>query len=236
MPRLRAAIEAKDSPSTGSAGPVWHRCGGPQEPRSVVKDPLGLPGRQLAELLGERAGVAGLLEGFHGENGGGGVMPVGVTGRRREARDHHVRPKSANDAHDVGKDCVLVPDLERLAIVLGIAEVARAREVLLASIQPPRGKQLLGARHAERLPQLGAEDVLPPIAPRERKVGGPIAAAPRQIRDGVRVLVVGMRGDVEDATQRVESLQLVENDWPLGGLGGPAVRGAADQQARDDGG
>src|SRR4029450_10818770 len=198
---------------------------------AVVQDALGLPGGQLPELLGERARITGQLEGLHREEGRGGVMAMGVGGSRRKARQNHVRPEDPDDPHAVREDGVLAPDPERLAIVLGVSEVTRAREELLASVEATCGEQLLGARYPERLAELRAEEVLAAIATREGQIGGSIATAPRQVRDDMRVLVVGMRRDIEHAAERAEALQLVENDEPLRRLAGGTVRGPAHQQA-----
>ena len=130
MPRLRAAIDANDSPDTGSwpstsifttPGPSGTFAGEPATAMPAPDSPRRRPGRrcgecvavaraQLAELFGKCRGVAGEPEGFDGEHGGRGVMTVRGRGLRGEPRDDHVRAELADHAHDVAEDGLPVPD------------------------------------------------------------------------------------------------------------------------------
>ena len=126
MARLRAAIEANDSPDTGSSPPtssfttpISPPRGEPPAPAAAARPTLwrmrcGCHGVELAELLGKRLGVAGELEGFDGEDGGCGVMAVRGARLRREPRHDHVRTELADHADDVGEDGLPVPDPQRL--------------------------------------------------------------------------------------------------------------------------
>ena len=104
---------------TGSSPPISIR--GPRapppppaEPAAVLEDPLRLPGGQVAELLGERLGVARELEGLDGQDGRRRVVAVAAP-LGGEAGDDHVGPEGADHPHDVGHDGLPIPDPERLA-------------------------------------------------------------------------------------------------------------------------
>jgi hypothetical protein len=202
----------------------------------VVDDAARLPGPELTELLGKRRGVGGEPERFDGENGRRGVVPVRGRGLRGEPRDDHVRAELTDHAHDVAEDGRPVPDVQRLLGALRVPEVLRAREVLPPAVQPARGEQLLRARHAERLAELGAEQVLSAVAAGEREIGRPVSAAARQIGDDLRVLVVRVGGNVEDAAHRREAAQLLQDRGPHRGLGGEADVGGAHQDGHAEGG
>jgi hypothetical protein len=133
-------------------------------PADVVDDAPRLPRLERAELLGKRPGIGGEPKRFDGEHRGRGVMTVRGRGLRRESRDDHVRAELADHAHDVAKDGLPVPDTQGFLGSLRVPEVLRAGEVLLPAVQPARGEQLLRARHAEGLAELGAEQVLSAVA------------------------------------------------------------------------
>ena len=134
-------------------------------------------------------------------------MTVRGRGLRGEPRDDHVRAELADHAHDVAENGLPVPDAQRLLGVLRVAEILRASEVLPPAVQPARREQLLRARHAERLAELGPEQVLPAVAAGEREIGRPVSAVARQVGDDLRVLVVRMGGDVEHAAHGGEAAQ-----------------------------
>jgi hypothetical protein len=92
---------------------------------------------------------------------------------------------------------------------LRVAEVDRAREELAAAVEAAGGEQFLGAQDAEFFVEVLAELVLAAVAAREREVGDAIAAAERQVGDQLGVLVVGMRGHVQDGARGAEAAQLL---------------------------
>ena len=77
-----------------------------------------------------------------------------------------------------------------------VAEVDGAAEHLLGAVEPMRRAQLLGAQHTERLEQLGADLVLPAVAPGGRGQDDAQALAVALPGHQRVVLVVGVRGDV----------------------------------------
>ena len=83
----------------------------------------------------------------------------------RPHRDQHVGSRHADQPHVVAEDLVLAPLLERLVDAERVAEVDGAAEHLLGAVEAVRGAQLLAAQHAKRLEQLGADLVLPAVAP-----------------------------------------------------------------------
>src|SRR5207237_87566 len=87
------------------------------------------------------------------------------------------------------------------------AEIDRAREKLVAMIEPARGEKFLGANHTEARAQLGPDQVLAAIAARDGKIRGVVKRTVRPERHEVRVLIIRMRGDVEDAAEHIQFLE-----------------------------
>ena len=119
----------------------------------------------------------------------------------------------------------LVPLGAGFADRLGEAEVERAGEELIAAVERPRLQQLLGANHAERVEQLGADDVLAALAAIERQIGHARVIAARQPRDQRRVLVVGMRAGVHRAGGRPQPLSSLDEPGRAAAVDGPDLRG-----------
>ena len=201
----------------------------------IVDNPQGLPRGQFAELLGKCPRVAGELESLDGEDGGRGVMAVSGARLRREARHDHVRPEGADYADDVSQDFLPIPDPQSLLVILRKPEVFRAREVLSSPIQTPRGKQFLGAGHAQLLAELGPEQVLAAVAARERQIGRPVSTTARQVGDDPRILVIRMRCDVQHAAHRGEAAHLLQDIGAGRVLVGATEPGAADHQGCAEG-
>ena len=204
-------------------------------PADVVDDAPRLPRLERAELLRKRPGIGGEPKRLDGEHGGRRVMTVRERGLRGKSRDDNVRAELADQAHDVAKDGLPVPDTQGFLGSLRVPEVLRAGEVLLPAVQPARGEQLLRARHAERLAELGAEQVLAAVAASERKIGRPVSASAGKVSDGLRVLVVRMGGDVEHAAHVGEAAQLLQDLCSRRRLGGVADTGGARQDGHAEG-
>ena len=107
--------------------------------------------------------------------------------------------------------CWSVPDPEGFAVVLGVPEIDRAGEELPAAIDAAGGEQLLGADDPQLFAEFGAEHVLSAVAARQRQIGGAVVAAAREVGDQLRVLIVGMRRDVEDAAQFAKTAQVLQD-------------------------
>src|SRR5437899_12865518 len=107
-------------------------------------------------------------------------MTVRGRGLRGEPRDDHVRAELADHSHDVAEDGLPVPDAQRLLGVLRVSEILCAGEVLPPAVQPARGEQLLRARHAERIAELGPEQGLSAVAAGEAWNGRPVFACSLQ--------------------------------------------------------
>ena len=211
---VAADLDADRAGAAAAAAPA-------AESAAVLENPLGLPGGQLADLLGKRLRVARELERLDGQDRRRRVVAVAAP-LGREPGDDHVGPERADHPHDVGHDGLPIPDPERLGGVLREAEVDGAGEELPAAVEAAGGEQLLGADHPQLLEELGADHVLAAVAPREREIGRAVAAAAREVGDELGVLVVGVRGHVQDAPQLAEPAQL-----PQGVLGRHRLRGAA---------
>ena len=148
-------------------------------------------------------------------------------------RDHHVGPREPDQSHVVADDLVLAPLLERLVDAERVAEIHGAREELLGAIDAVRGQQLLGAQHAERLEDLGADLVLSAVAARGRRQHDSQPLALALHRQQRVVFVVWMRGDVH---HRADGRELAEHEREghLAALIGQPGCGWAGQAAKSD--
>ncbi len=147
---------------------------------AVLEDTLGLPGGQLANLLGERLCVARKLECFNCQDRRRRMVAVAAP-LRGEPRNHHVGPEGANHAHDVGHDGVSIPNSKRLRGALRKAEVDCAGEKLPAAVNAAGGKEFLGTDDAQFFEEFRTNHVLATVAPREREVGRAVAAAAGEV-------------------------------------------------------
>src|SRR5437667_11671431 len=86
------------------------------------------------------------------------------------------------------------------------------------------------------LAELGAEQVLSAVAAGEREIGRPVSAAAREVGDDLRVLVVGMGGDVEHAAHGGEAAHLLQDHALRRWLGGVADVGGTGQDGHAEGG
>ena len=140
------------------------------------------------------------------------LAAAGSAGRQR---DDHVGPDHPDQPHVVGDDLVLPPLLERLFDAEREAEVDGSREVLLGAVEAVERVELLRPQHAERLEQLGSDFILPAVAARRRRQRGAISLTAIQQHQQRVVLVVGMRGRVqEDAGVRQMTKREAERDVP----------------------
>ena len=198
-----------------------------------------LPGPEaLLELLGEAGRIAGEAECVGGEARRRLVVlaatrPVGLH------REHDVWPRHAHEADEVADRLLAAPLLVRLLDAEREAEVHRAAEELLAAVEAVRRQQLLGAEHAERLEQLGADLVLAAVAARQRRVDDAEALPVTLHRDEAVVLVVGMRHRVHDGPDRGQLPQHEGEPDLAGGVrgsrGAEHLHGGTRQGEHEDG-
>jgi hypothetical protein len=171
------------------------------------------------------------LVGIVREDGRGRVVAVRVSARSGETRDDDVGLKFAKNPDHVGEDLFLIPNPECLVGGFRKTEILRAREELMAAVDPPRREQLLRADHTEKIADFRADEILPAVAPRHRKVARVRQPPVRQIGDQSRVLVVGMSGDVQHTRQH---LKFLESQLDFGGVlpNGNLSGGEAATQSR----
>src|SRR4030095_16578419 len=88
-------------------------------------------------------------------------------------------------------------------------------------VQPPCLQQFLGADDAERVEQLGSDDVLSPLAAGQRQVCDAGVVTARRSRPERRIFIIGMGTGMEDACCRLQSSENVREpgcagivDWP----------------------
>src|SRR2546425_2587 len=135
---------------------------------------------------------------------------------RRWKRDDDVGADHANQPHVVGGDLVAAPLLERFFDAERVAEIDRAREVLVRAVEPVQRRQLLRSQHAERLEDFRSDFVLAAVAARRRRERGAIALTAIEHDQQPIVLVVGMRRRVhEDADVRQMPQSEPERDVAL---------------------
>ena len=121
-----------------------------------------------------------------------------------EDRQDDLRLEAPKDAHSVGEQRLFRPLAEGLWQRPGVAEVEGAGEVLPRAIDAARRQQLLGAQNSQRFAEIGSDQVLPPLAARQREVGRLTAELARHQRQRRRVFVVGMGADDQQPAMRLE--------------------------------
>ena len=204
---------------------------------AVAPDPVDLPrlpgAQALRHLLRIARRVAGRAERVEAETRGR-LMVLAAPSAVGAHREHHVRPRRANQADVIAKDLVLAPLLERLVDAERQAEVHGAREELLGAVAPMRSQQLFRTQHAERFEDLGTDFVLPAVATRCRgeDYSQPLPAALHR-HQAVR-LVVRVRGDVHDGADRrqLTQHQRERHFAALGGDSGRREDGAGGKKGR----
>jgi len=164
-------------------------------------------------------------------------MAVRIGALGRKARDDDVGPEPPDDRHDVGQHGLAPPETQRLVGALREAEVARAREKLFGAVDAPGREQLLRADEPELGALLGPDEVLAAVAAGHRQVRRAHERDVLEVRQEARVLVVGVRGDVQHAPDDAEAAQRqlhargVGLGRRAGGLDGVA-HAEGDQQRR----
>ena len=129
---------------------------------------------------------------------------------------------------------MFIPLGEGLLVVLGETEILRASEELLAAVDATRGEEFLRADDAQGVTQFRANEVLSPFPSRKRKVANTHGALFCHVGNELRVLVVGMCGDVEYAATLAELAQFLQ-DRRGGGRGIGSVRGRVKRCEGEEG-
>src|SRR5947208_4571759 len=167
----------------------------------------GVDVQRAVQLHRPPARVAQHLERLARQHAGDLVVTVPVARRTGEDGNDDLGSKPPHYLEYVAEQRVAGPEAQGFVDRLGIAEVVRAREELAGAVDPPGGEQLLRADDAELGAELGADQVLSPFAAGERQIGHLSAEPPGEEGDQIRVLVVGVRPDHEDALVGAELLQ-----------------------------
>ncbi len=166
------------------------------------------------------------------------MLPVPVGGRSGEDGDNDLGPEPPDHVHDVLEQRVPRPETERFLGGFGEPEVVGAAEVLPGAVQVARGEQLLGTDDAETRPELGPDEVLSAFATAEGEVRRLRAQPARQQDEQLRVLVIGVGADHQDALVRAELLQQVRQRRDAAGTGwghlSHAGAGGADTKEEDE--
>ena len=172
-----------------------------------AEEALGLPRPEpVADLFGIARRIGGGAEGLGRETGRGLVMLPAAVAAADEPRDH-VGTRGADVPDEIADDLLAPPLLDGLLEAERVAEVDRAREVLLRAVEPVNGEQLLGAQHAERLEDLRPDLVLAAVAARRGHEHRPHALAVAHHREERVVLVVGMRRRFHEGPDRAQLAQ-----------------------------
>ncbi len=107
--------------------------------------------------------------------------------------DDDVGTDRADHANEVAEDFLMAPLLQRLFDAERVAEVHRAREVLLGAVVAMRGQQLLGSQHGQCLEELRTDFVLSTFTARRRHERRAKPLAVPVVRQHRVVLIVGVR-------------------------------------------
>ncbi len=105
----------------------------------------------------------------------------------------------------------MTPLLERLAIVFRIAEIRRAGEELASAVDLTGRHEFIGSDDAKTVAEFITNQVLPALASRHREVGGLKASLMDEVGDELRVLVIRMRRNMQDAPHLPQLMQLTED-------------------------
>ena len=166
---------------------------------------VGTPGLRGGSCqIAEPPGIGGRVERLIGQNAARLVLPVPVARCTGEDRYDHLGTVGADHRDDVPEDLLLRPVGERFIRALGETIVESAREELTCTVQSARCLELPRANNAETFAQLRPDDVLPAVAPGERKIGRLDAHPPGEGREEAGVLVIRVRSDHQDPLHAVE--------------------------------
>jgi hypothetical protein len=155
--------------------------------------------QSLANLLGEHAGITGVLEGFLSSFAGDLVVAVPVGRATDKDGGDDQRADHADDADDVAKDALMGPFLEAFRLGFGKAEIDDAGEILIGAVILVCREQFLGAVQTERLPSVGVHQVLACLASIEREQSSASTLAAGFVREHAPILIVGMSHDHDEA-------------------------------------
>jgi hypothetical protein len=166
-----------------------------------------LPGPQpRRQMLWKAPGIRGRTEGLARQPRRRLMVLPAAAGLEGQGQDD-VRAEGPDHLHHVPERLLVAPLREGLFDAEGIAGLPGAAEELVHAVVAVDGGELLGAQHAEGERQLGPISFWPP-SPRvivSRPVVQP--ASPREGHQHAVVLVVGMRGHVEDAAGHAQTAQ-----------------------------
>jgi hypothetical protein len=207
---VRAAeqrVERRAGTSTWSGVAGFCCARGPKPDASVQNTRVACQGRSpCLDLIGETGRIRRRAERLDRQLRRGLVMLPAPFPAADEA-DDDVRTDRTNVADEIAQDLVVAPPVERFLDAERVAEVDRAREVLLGAVDPVRRVQFLGAQHAERLEDLRADLVLAAVAARRRHEHRPHPLPEAQFSQQRVVLVVRMRGGLHVGADGVELAQ-----------------------------
>jgi len=171
------------------------------------------------QLHGPPARVAQYLERLARQDAGELVLAVTVARRAGEDGNDDLGSEAAHHVEHVAQQRVTRPEPQSLVQRLGVPEVIGAREELARAVDAPGREQLLRADDAELGAELGADEVLPAFATAERQVRHLRPHPTREQGDEIRILVIGVRPDHQDALVRPELLQRARQRRDAAGAG-----------------
>ena len=205
--RPSAAIAAYERPMTGSTTPVC-TCSRDGIVRAAATRAIQLPrlprAKPFGDLLGILRRIGRRLERQRREVSSKLMLTVPVGLVAGKPRMDHERPERADDANHVAEHLAFVPLRLGLRQRLREAVVERAREKLLAAVEPSGLQQFLGANDAKRIEELWTDDVLAAFTARQRQIRHPRVIAACRPCDERRVLIVGMCAGVKNAGRRLK--------------------------------
>ena len=166
------------------------------------------PGTQAgADLLGEHAGIGRRLESFLRHGARRLVIAVTIARAAHEHRRDHQRPHHAHHAHHVGEHAVVRPAGDGFGLGLRKAVVDHARPVLIDAVVAAGLQQFHRADQAERVEIVVGHHVGPTLAAVESEQRDARPPAARFVGEHAPILIVGVRGDHDQAGARVQFLE-----------------------------
>src|SRR5262249_38055753 len=157
-----------------------------------LNQPLRLPRLHVPKLFGKLRGIGRRSERLLAEDRRCLMLPVPIARRAAESENDHVWSVAPHDPNHIGKDAAVSPVLHRFFGGAREAEVDGAREELLRAIDLPGVQQLLRADDAHLRALLTADQILPALAARERKIRSAHVPPAREVREHSCALIIGM--------------------------------------------
>src|SRR5699024_3669003 len=126
------------------------------------------------------------------------MMTMSVsTGPMIKAINNYIWPELSNNPYYITHNLILIPKFKGLLRIFGIAKIICTGKKLAAAVNLPGCQQLFRTNYTQQLTHLRSYNILPAIPARHGQIGYPCPLYVGQIRDHSRILIIGMRSNIE---------------------------------------